>query len=497
MATLVLYLLQSSLCLAAFALLYRWFLQRSTHFSWMRLYLLASVALGLLLPLMPFPTGWWVLEIEPVRQLPAIVGWDSNRWLVRGGANQIVTSHQLINWPLLILYLVLSVYAVGLLHKTYQLGRNLSRLRRLIGNYPQEKKPGYRIITATHDMPISSFLNCMFLPPAAKQLSEEELKQIEEHELVHIRQRHSWDLLFLALAGIVLWFHPLMNYLQNALRAVHEYLADASVAGQSHQQKAYARLLLKISTQRTIPLATAFAGKQINRRIAMLSRSRSPRIQKLVFTLILPMATSLLVLFSCVDEPPAQQSTLPNPAVSPEAGAPADLVVHQIIGKIRWKGNTLYDDETLNETLGLKSGDAYDRQILDERLIYDFNNPTRTDVSSLYMDRGYLFFNLEVEEQVSEAGKTNLLLKVYEGNIVRLSEIIIRGNGDVPEEKVRQQIALQPREVFNRSKLIKAQRAVAEMGYFDPKEVGINPLPDELGETVAIEFVLTPLTSHR
>ncbi len=323
-------------------------------------------------------------------------------------------------------------------------------------------------------------------------MPKEELNRIIEHELVHVRQYHSADRLFFAFAEVVLWFHPLLGVLKKALREVHEYLADASVAGQGDERKAYAHLLLKMSSSTSAPLATAFAGKQINRRIRMLARTRSQEAKKLFFTLLVPAAASLLLLFACVDEQPAQRSNSSNQTINTENSTSSNLASGASIGEIRWEGNTLYDDKTLSEALGIQSGDVLDRQGLNDRLNYQ---PTGPDISSLYMDRGYLYFNVEVEEQVSEAGKIDLLLKIYEGEVVNVGEIIIRGNADVPAERIREQIAMQPGEVFSRAKLIKAQQAISEMGYFDPKRVNITPIPDALNNTVAIEFTVTPLNN--
>ena len=495
MAHLLLYLLKSSLCLATFALLYRGFLTRSTHFSWMRRYLLASVALSLLLPLVPLPALLSWLTADEVLPLQAVTTWDASRWLVfSSGTGGLTTSNPSLNVLTVALYSALLGYATGLLYKTYRLFRHLNSLRQFIQNNDQERKPGYRIVTVAPSMPVFSFFQFLFLPATAQPLPNEELNRIVEHELVHIRQNHSADLLFLALAEVVLWFHPLLGYLNNALREVHEYLADASVAGQGDERKAYAHLLLKMTNHQSVPLATAFAGKQINRRIRMLAQTRSLKIQKLWFTLLVPTAAALLLLFACVDEPPAQQATLSTQPANADHEAASDLVAGTTIGSIRWEGNTLYDDETLDEALGLKPGDVFDRQGLNDQLNYQ---ATGGDISSLYMDQGYLYFNLEIEEQANEAGKTDLLMKIYEGEVVKLGEIMIRGNGDVPKAEIMEQIALQPGEVFSRAELIKAQRAVAEMGYFDPEQVDIDPIPDGPSKTVAITFTVVPLTNRQ
>lgn len=489
MADLFLYLFKSSLCLAVFALLYQSFLARSTHFTWMRWYLLASVSLSLLLPLIPPPTLSFLTNNE-TSSLSAIVTPDINRWLTfTGESSEVTTSNPSFSVLTLILYSIFLGYIIGLVYKSYRLVSHLKSLQRLIRNNSQEKRPGYCIVTVAPPLPVFSFFHFLFLPTTAQQLSKKELNRIIEHELVHIRQYHSVDLLFFALVEVMLWFHPLLGILKNALREVHEYLADASVAGQGDERKAYAHLLLKMTNHQSVPLATAFAGKQLNRRIRMLAQSRSQKAKKLFFALLVPAAASLLLLFSCVDEPPAQRSDSSNQTTDTENITSSNLTSGTIIGKIHWEGNTLYDDQTLREVLGLQPGDIFDRQVLNDQLNYQ---PTGPDISSLYMDRGYLYFNLEVEEQVNEAGKVDLLLKIYEGEVVNVGEIIIKGNADIPEERIREKIAMQPGEVFSRAKLIKAQQAISEMGYFDSEQVNINPIPSALNNTVAIEFTVVP-----
>ncbi|MGB3777204.1 MAG: hypothetical protein WA960_02515 [Tunicatimonas sp.] len=132
MASLLLYLLKSSLCLAVFALLYHGFLARSTHFSWMRRYLLASVALSLLLPLIPLPALLSWLTADKVLPLPAAATWDASRWLVPSGTGGITTSGPSFSVLTFTLYSALLGYATGLLYKTYRLIRHLKSLQQLI-----------------------------------------------------------------------------------------------------------------------------------------------------------------------------------------------------------------------------------------------------------------------------------------------------------------------------------------------------------------------------
>ena len=213
----------------------------------------------------------------------------------------------------------------------------------------------------------------------------------------------------------------------------------------------------------------------------MLSKPRSSSRHKWQFALVLPLAAGLFLLSSCLDEP-SPEATMLRGTVASKDGS-----VH--IRQIRWVGNTVYNDAALTAALKLKSGDLYDSLVVNERLNYD---PDGSDVSSMYMDRGYLFFNLKVQKQEVGDNLVDLLMEVYEGEIVRIEDIFIHGNQGVSKEKILEEIHLEKGEVFKRFKLIAAQKAIAKMGYFDPKQVEINPIPHPEQGTVDIEFVLTP-----
>jgi hypothetical protein len=314
-----------------------------------------------------------------------------------------------------------------------------------------------------------------------------------------VRQRHTLDLLFFEIAGALFWFNPFMAYLKKALREVHEYLADAGVAGKGDIQKAYAHLLLKLVVQpRLVPLTNGISGKQIGRRIRMLTKARSLPQQKFVFLLIFPIAALLLLLSACMDEPEAKNEIVENENVTQQADQTATAATGKKIRKIIWEGNAVYDDETLNRTLGLNEGDFYNEEILNKHLTY---NPDGKDISTLYMDHGYIFFSIDVQEKQVTPEGIDLVFNVFEGNQVKIENIIIKGNQTVSTSEIRAQIPIESGDVFNRSKLLEAQKNIAAMGYFDPQQVGINPLPDysdqpedEMGK-MDIEFVVIETNS--
>ena len=141
----------------------------------------------------------------------------------------------------------------------------------------------------------------------------------------------------------------------------------------------------------------------------------------------------------------------------------------------------------------MQSGDPYDSVELNQQLNYSADG---SDVGSLYMDQGYLFFSVEVQEVESAEDKVDLTMNVHEGEVIKISEIHIQGNQDIAKETILEEIVIKPGELFSRSKLIESQKAIADMGDFDVEQVNINPIPGIENQEVAIKFTLKRNTNQ-
>ena len=162
--------------------------------------------------------------------------------------------------------------------------------------------------------------------------------------------------------------------------------------------------------------------------------------------------------------------------------------------EIDWVGNYVYEDATLSAVLGIKKGDAYDMEKVQERLNF---NPNGADVSSLYMDDGYLFFNVDPVEVRIEGDSIDLEMRVFEGAQATISKVIIKGNDRTSDHVIRREIRTLPGQKFNRSLLIRTQRELSQMGYFDPEQIGLNPIPNPAEGTVDIEYTLVEKPSDQ
>ncbi|WP_460622438.1 outer membrane protein assembly factor BamA [Hymenobacter tenuis] len=154
---------------------------------------------------------------------------------------------------------------------------------------------------------------------------------------------------------------------------------------------------------------------------------------------------------------------------------------------ISWKGNYLYDDRTLASVLGIKEGSVYSKETLDKRLNY---NPTGQDVTSLYMNDGYLFFQIEPVETKVEGDSIDIEMRVTEGVQARIKDVNIAGNTKTSDHVVRRALYTLPGDKFSREQLIRSQREIATLGYFDPEKIGLNPVPNQADGTVDINYTV-------
>ncbi|QQS27850.1 MAG: outer membrane protein assembly factor BamA [Sphingobacteriales bacterium] len=164
------------------------------------------------------------------------------------------------------------------------------------------------------------------------------------------------------------------------------------------------------------------------------------------------------------------------------------------IRDIAWRGNTKYTNEQLNAILNIDKGDVYNKTRLETRLSID---PNGNDVSSLYMDDGYLFFNVTPVEKAVVGDSIDLVINVYEGPQATISKIIISGNDKTNEHVIRRELRTLPGNKFSRSDIIRSQREIANLGFFDPEQIQITPMPNPTKGTVDIEYKVVEKSSDQ
>ncbi|MDE7381152.1 MAG: outer membrane protein assembly factor BamA [Muribaculaceae bacterium] len=155
------------------------------------------------------------------------------------------------------------------------------------------------------------------------------------------------------------------------------------------------------------------------------------------------------------------------------------------ISDISWVGNTIYPTETLSNLLGIYPGDVYNQTLLDKRTHEDDDA-----VANLYLDNGYLFFNLVPIEENVKGDSIALQMRIIEGPQARVNRVVINGNDQLFEKVIRRELRVKPGELFSKSDLMRSAREIAASGHFNPESMGINPQPNEADGTVDIIFDL-------
>lgn len=166
-------------------------------------------------------------------------------------------------------------------------------------------------------------------------------------------------------------------------------------------------------------------------------------------------------------------------------------------GKITWKGNTLYSDSILSEILGVHEGDIFDQTILNNKLGITMD-PNIADISGLYMDQGYLFFHATPVEAGIRGGDTiDYEIHLAEGDQATLKYVRIGGNEKTNEHVARRILRTYPGDLFNRDLLIRSQRQLSSLPYFDPEHVTPTPVPNEQDGTVDINWEVAEKSSDQ
>ncbi len=152
---------------------------------------------------------------------------------------------------------------------------------------------------------------------------------------------------------------------------------------------------------------------------------------------------------------------------------------------IYWVGNTKFSDEFLNRILQIEKGDVYNRDLLETNLSF---NPNGNDVSSLYLDDGYLFFNAEPVEIYVENDSIDLEIRIREGKQARINNVTVVGNTKTNDHVVMREIRTRPGQLFSRTNIIRTIRELGALRYFNPEKIVPDVRPNPADGTVDIEY---------
>ena len=287
MPSLVLYLVKCSISLSIVWIFYQVLLRRLTFYNLNRWYLLGYSLLSFFIP---FIDIGGVIEKDPARQ-PLVIQLIPSIGDYKGVALPVSRQAAAYNpWSL-----VLGLVALGSVILLVRLAarwlslRGIRQKARLIGH------EGIRIYQVDEPIIPFSFGSAIYIN---KDLhSEKEWEEIIVHEYVHIRQRHTIDILFAELMCILNWYNPFVWLLCHSIRQNLEFIADQKVLEQGLDKKKYQYHLLKVIGEPRYRLANNFNFSSLKKRIVMMNKIKSARLQLVKFLFILPLIAVLLVAF--------------------------------------------------------------------------------------------------------------------------------------------------------------------------------------------------------
>jgi len=290
------YITEVTLCLLGFYLLYAFWLSKETFFKANRWYLMGTLLTSLTIPLIDMPNfaaqisnGIAAFYIGPITVTVQSLEATLEEIVITPKEEGIDFGRLLITIYFLVIVALMFRFLFGLFQ--------IFRLKRT-GSV--ESKGGYFLIKTNKPHLPFSFFNYLFWSKNAAFTKDEEEK-ILRHELTHIRDKHSYDVIFLELLSVFLWCSPLIYLYKKALKNIHEYLADAAVL-QNTQTRQYGQLLLKQS-QSGIRIAQAnnFIHSQLKKRIIMMTKNKSRQRSMLKYVAMLPIALVLVLILSQKD----------------------------------------------------------------------------------------------------------------------------------------------------------------------------------------------------
>ena len=163
-------------------------------------------------------------------------------------------------------------------------------------------------------------------------------------------------------------------------------------------------------------------------------------------------------------------------------------------GNITWAGNAKYSTEMLNKLLSIEKGDVFSEEKLQKKLN---SSPNSDDISSLYMNDGYLTFNVDPVQTKVYGDTIDLEIRMYEGPQYTVNKIILKGNDITNDKVVRREIRTKPGQKFSKDAVVRTTREIAQLGNFDEQKTDVKPIPNPVDGTVDIQYTVAEKPSDQ
>ena len=280
------YLLEANLYLGVFYLAYCLFLNKETHYVFNRVYLIASCVIAFVLPVLQVSSlkQYFVPDTTPVAVVPAYIVTPMPEMvytIATPSPQPVFTAEDALYYG----------YWIGAAIVLILLVTKLVSLFRLISSKPVLNHDTYKLIYLDDLNTAFSFFNYLFIGRRANNSPI-----IIRHELVHIRQKHSFDILFIEVLKVVNWFNPFIYLLQKSLKTVHEYIADEESLAEDTDTTTYSAFLVNNAYGLSGPSITHsfYTYNLLKNRIIMLHQKRSGSLARLKYLITVPIGAGLL-----------------------------------------------------------------------------------------------------------------------------------------------------------------------------------------------------------
>jgi BlaR1 peptidase M56/Gram-negative bacterial TonB protein C-terminal len=284
------YILQTIAFQLFFLIIYDVFLKKETFFNWNRAYLLITALLSVVLPFIKVEQFKDVVPQQFIIRLPEVIIGNltptESNLLIENSIEKV--SGFVFSWELF--------FGLGITIAFMIFMYKLIKIAFLIYKHPKYWQHNLRIVRLINSSAAFSFFHYVFL---GELINTEDKDAIIKHESIHVRQKHTIDLLVFEMLRIVFWFNPLVYMYQNRVRTLHEYIADAKAVKTLDKSTYYENLLAQVfETQNVSFINTFFKQSLIKKRIIMLSKSRSKQVFKLKYVLLVPLVFGMLLYTS-------------------------------------------------------------------------------------------------------------------------------------------------------------------------------------------------------
>ena len=163
-------------------------------------------------------------------------------------------------------------------------------------------------------------------------------------------------------------------------------------------------------------------------------------------------------------------------------------------GDITFVGNTTYSNNELAALVGINKGDIFDQSVLETRVL---GSPDSRDVHSIYLDNGYLFSQVTPIETEIRNDTIDIEIRIYEGLQARINRVSVSGNSKTNDHVIMREIRTKPGDLFSRSDIMRSQREIATLNYFDPEKLNIDVEPNQEEGTVDLNYIVEEKSSDQ